>query len=408
MRKNVFIGVLAALMLFAFTACEQEPIDVNGYVPTMATIVQNSAIIEGQPITADLFTATVTFRNGKTDVVPVEIDETKKTVSVSLSNDVSADLTYEVISATSATVNNVTAKDLQKNGSGKTVSLNSGWTLTLSNGEASYTMTDVQAAGKYTVANKADVNTTATGAKVVDLVVTRVSDSNTIPTESTVTVNVVEDTPSTFVGYEFEYETTGVEGYWINKPISYSFTFLYSDEDDNIEKDDTATKALFSATPVAGKLFVTSYEADGNPATKETYSALPTSFGANAVVIKYIEVDHPERGEKEITIPAGQNYTVGLAKNSSSVANGNPVWATTATKAAAEAGTVSPDMINMYVEKATDTDTNATAVTSKTILSQSYQTSTWKGDVLVTYPDEINGETVSKIVSISLSTTDLK
>ena len=68
MRKSILIGALAALMLFAFTAC-QDPIDVNGYVPTMVTVEQNGVIVEGQAVTADSFTATVTYANGKTNAV---------------------------------------------------------------------------------------------------------------------------------------------------------------------------------------------------------------------------------------------------------------------------------------------------------------------------------------------------
>ena len=64
--KKVFIGVLAALMLFAFTACEQQPIDMNGYIPATVSISQNSVIVAGQAITPDMFTTTVTYANGET------------------------------------------------------------------------------------------------------------------------------------------------------------------------------------------------------------------------------------------------------------------------------------------------------------------------------------------------------
>ena len=64
--KKYFIGVLAALMLFAFTACEQQPIDMNGYIPATVSISQNSVIVAGQAITPDMFTTTVTYANGET------------------------------------------------------------------------------------------------------------------------------------------------------------------------------------------------------------------------------------------------------------------------------------------------------------------------------------------------------
>ena len=61
--KKVFIGVLAALMLFAFTACEQSGPALSTAVRT-AEIVQNGVIFEGQPFDASKFTVNVTYTDG--------------------------------------------------------------------------------------------------------------------------------------------------------------------------------------------------------------------------------------------------------------------------------------------------------------------------------------------------------
>ena len=65
--KKVFIGVLAALMLVAFTACEQEPIDMNGYVPSALSIQYNgTGVLVGQELNPADFSGVVTYKNGKT------------------------------------------------------------------------------------------------------------------------------------------------------------------------------------------------------------------------------------------------------------------------------------------------------------------------------------------------------
>ena len=66
--KKVFIGVLAALMLFAFTACEQS---MPSYKQVeYVTLDQTQAFIEGQPLTAEAFSVTVHYLDGSQDVFP--------------------------------------------------------------------------------------------------------------------------------------------------------------------------------------------------------------------------------------------------------------------------------------------------------------------------------------------------
>ena len=65
--KKVFIGVLAALMLFAFTACEQQ-----GYkIPTGLTVeATRTSYLEGEAIDFSTITGTVEYSDGSTKTVP--------------------------------------------------------------------------------------------------------------------------------------------------------------------------------------------------------------------------------------------------------------------------------------------------------------------------------------------------
>ena len=69
MRKSILIGVLAALMLFAFTACEPQgnvwPADV-AYI----TIEQVGEIVEGQAFDASDFNVIVTYSDKTTSIIP--------------------------------------------------------------------------------------------------------------------------------------------------------------------------------------------------------------------------------------------------------------------------------------------------------------------------------------------------
>ena len=66
--KKVFIGVLAALMLIAFTACEQTPVELPKAVVS-ATIRQEGVFLVGQPFDASKFVVDVTYSDGS--VVPL-------------------------------------------------------------------------------------------------------------------------------------------------------------------------------------------------------------------------------------------------------------------------------------------------------------------------------------------------
>ena len=65
-KKSIFVVALAALMLIAFTACEQ-PANIwnpNGKVPTALNITQNEPFVEGQLFDASKFSVEVVYQDG--------------------------------------------------------------------------------------------------------------------------------------------------------------------------------------------------------------------------------------------------------------------------------------------------------------------------------------------------------
>ena len=70
-KKSIFVVALAALMLIAFTACEQAPIvmDPNGKIPTNVIITQTGDFVEGQQFDSSKFSVSVVYEDGTTDPV---------------------------------------------------------------------------------------------------------------------------------------------------------------------------------------------------------------------------------------------------------------------------------------------------------------------------------------------------
>ena len=70
-KKSIFVVALAALMLIAFTACEQQPNvwNPNGKTPTMATITQTGSFVYGQQFDASKFSVEVTYEDGSVSTI---------------------------------------------------------------------------------------------------------------------------------------------------------------------------------------------------------------------------------------------------------------------------------------------------------------------------------------------------
>ena len=87
MRKSILIGVLAALMLFAFTACEPQTVtwpttkDVS-----YLSIEQVKSFVKGEVATDDGFNAVIHYTDGTTEVAPgiAEVQNDNETVKAAI------------------------------------------------------------------------------------------------------------------------------------------------------------------------------------------------------------------------------------------------------------------------------------------------------------------------------------
>ena len=105
MRKSILIGVLAALMLFAFTACEPQVVDLTGGNRTAQFVVvtQNTPFIEGQSFVADNFDVAIYYSDGgEPQVLPgtgiVELVESDANNKVNEGDKVKANITTTLAS----------------------------------------------------------------------------------------------------------------------------------------------------------------------------------------------------------------------------------------------------------------------------------------------------------------------
>ena len=64
-KKSIFVVALAALMLIAFTACEQAPIvmNPNGKIPTNVVITQTGDFVIGQQFDSSKFAVSFAYEN---------------------------------------------------------------------------------------------------------------------------------------------------------------------------------------------------------------------------------------------------------------------------------------------------------------------------------------------------------
>ena len=132
MRKSILIGVLAALMLFAFTACEPQVVDLTGGNRTAQFVVvtQNTPFIEGQDFIAENFDVAIYYSDGgepqvlpgtglvaiqtTNDDVDVEVNEGNKVVATIKSGLASQPLAIDVIALEDCEISSVTVSSVTK------------------------------------------------------------------------------------------------------------------------------------------------------------------------------------------------------------------------------------------------------------------------------------------------------
>ena len=117
-KKSIFVVALAALMLIAFTACEQ-PANIwnpNGKVPTALNITQNEPFVEGQLFDASKFSVEVVYQDGSKETTTsanVTLDGENTTGVLTPGAVVSASLTTVGANAGSFLVSNSRTIDVR-------------------------------------------------------------------------------------------------------------------------------------------------------------------------------------------------------------------------------------------------------------------------------------------------------
>ena len=224
--KKVFIGVLAALMLFAFTACEPQTItwptekDI-----TYVSVEQTATYIVGETATGNGFNIVVNYTEGESTIIPgaanVKVNGGVASVeglTFKNANDVvvpvvPCNVEYKAItSATITGVSNVTIEDgtkLEDSNFASNIKLDGAENLTLTlafdGGERVYTADDIVA--------KKDV--TATNGKINVVLSLVDKDGNVLPTSTAVkkgeTYTVTLD--NYYLGTDWAYEKNLSKGF---------------------------------------------------------------------------------------------------------------------------------------------------------------------------------------------------
>ena len=226
MKKTILTIMVAAMMLVAFTACEQQmPTYKNA---DFISVNQTTAFIEGQPFDASYFTVTLHYTDGSTSTVgstgivsAPNWSTGDYTVTAKINEDLQATFKANVVDPTSAVVNatvnadytvvtgaGLSEKDLvteviKDSSPAKTyITVDS---VVLSNGDATFTVTS----GVTVEANISVEQRTTAGTYQIPFEVTY--DGNEVETESVATINVVPATESKseLKGIRLTYSVTG-------------------------------------------------------------------------------------------------------------------------------------------------------------------------------------------------------
>ena len=294
--KKYFIGVLAALMLFAFTACEPQTITwPSSKDVSYLTIEQVKDYIEGETATDDGFNVVIHYTD---ETVSDPISGVAKvgtktdagypvTAEITFSGDTQATKAIStLVEFKPVTGISVSGLDYNDENSAKKATV----TLSYEDGTKTYAYEKIEFETKLYVNNEeketpvaGDVVTVYATAYTIENGTGKVDLSDEI---SIGTYTVPATVDSTFVEYKLEYGTTGITGNWLGKDISYTkFTTVMSDTTDNVVVTSDIDK-LFVTTPATGKFYVIAYS-DGNPETKDdTFTKLPEKFGEFPVTIE--------------------------------------------------------------------------------------------------------------------------
>ena len=310
MRKSILIGVLAALMLFAFTACEAQ-------VPNLP--VQGGKDIANITVTSTTVYAGEVYSDSVPAVVSIVYKDGTTTDNVA----VQLTVTGTDKKATAGSNFGTVAYEGLKDSSGKAVN----WTVeyqAIAVTDANVTVDEDDLEVAYTALSS---DSTITGD--VTLVF---ADGNTIEkkgqtlswnAETADKITAVEYTvPATLTGAEeivksFDLTITGktapVVATWSQKADAQGAKHYFGETVEfAVEGKDSESKLVETVTQsdFTSKFTVTSITTTEGSKTVEL-STIPTTYGLTAVTVKAYSNDNPFKSVT-VTIPAGDDYVANV------------------------------------------------------------------------------------------------
>ena len=310
MRKSILIGVLAALMLFAFTACEAQ-------VPNLP--VQGGKDIANITVTSTTVYAGEVYSDSVPAVVSIVYKDGTTTDNVA----VQLTVTGTDKKATAGSNFGTVAYEGLKDSSGKAVN----WTVeyqAIAVTDANVTVDEDDLEVAYTALSS---DSTITGD--VTLVF---ADGNTIEkkgqtlswnAETADKITAVEYTvPATLTGAEeivksFDLTITGktapVVATWSQKADAQGAKHYFGETVEfAVEGKDSESKLVETVTQsdFTSKFTVTSITTTEDSKTVEL-STIPTTYGLTAVTVKAYSNDNPFKSVT-VTIPAGDDYVANV------------------------------------------------------------------------------------------------
>ncbi len=332
MKKTILTIMVAAMMLVAFTACEQQmPTYKNA---DFISVNQTTAFIKGQPFDASYFTVTLHYTDGSTSTVgstgivsAPNWAAGDHTVTAKINEDLQATIKANVVDPTSAVVNatvnadytvvtgaGLSEKDLvteviKDSSPAKTyITVDS---VVLSNGDTTFTITD----SDY-VTVKANISVeqrTTAGTYQIPFEVTY--DDNEVETESVATINVVPATESKseLKGIRLTYSVTG-EAY--DEALKELPSSLFIDDEVTITVNKVYEKdGKESLSPVANGGYVIQAKTGDKygAVTPETDGTIKITVDKAKSFEANIFVNDPELSQTQkatINIGAGKNAVV--------------------------------------------------------------------------------------------------
>ena len=308
MRKSILIGVLAALMLFAFTACEaQVPnLPVQGGKDIANITVTSTTVYAGKSYTDTVpAVVSIVYKDGTTtDNVAVQLTVTGNVAKAgsnfgtiayeglkdSTGKAVNWTVEYQAIAVTDATVT-VDEDDLE-------VAYSALANASTIKGDVSFVYAD----GYTTTAKEETLDWNATEQDKITAV------EYTVSAELTGTEEIVKSFDLTITG-----KTTPTVSTWTQKADAQGTKHYFGETVEfAVEGKDSSSKLVETVTQAdfTSKFTVTSITTTEDSKTVEL-SAIPTTYGLTAVTVKAYSNDNPFKSVT-VTIPAGDDYVANV------------------------------------------------------------------------------------------------